>query len=139
MVMEDRFKFRVWAKPHEPTKTEGYYVDDADYMVMTPDGEVQIEYYCDNGYDGYIESFEQDEVIIEQCTGLKDKNGKLIYEGDIFEADVLNSFDGDELIGKRIRGQVAYYTDGTCFTFARYTPFELGQIEVIGNIHEDED
>ena len=41
--MNDRFKFRVWAKPHEPTKTEGYYVDEADYVVSWKDGAYTTE------------------------------------------------------------------------------------------------
>lgn len=53
--MNDRFKFRVWAKPHEQTQTEGYYVDDADFMALFPDGYVEIDYYVDDGYAGRCE------------------------------------------------------------------------------------
>lgn len=129
--MNDRFKFRVWAKPHEPTKTEGYYVDDADYMVMTPDGKVQIEYYCDNGYDGYIDSFKQDEVVIEQCTGLKDKNDKPIFEGDW-----LKTKDGSYCY--------VVWFDG--FWWVKSLPSEAMDLEhaefyreceVVGNIHDN--
>ena len=122
-MSNDRFKFRVWDK-HRKEYVERY--------VIGVDGWA----YClgDVGDDWY-ELIPNEDVIVEQCTGVTDTNGKVIYEGDVFEADVLNSFDGDHLLGKRIRGQVAYYSDGACFTFASYAPINLGQIEVIGTIH----
>ena len=137
--MNDRFKFRFWAKPHEPTKTEGYYVDDADYMVMTPYGKVQIEYYCDNGYAGYIDSFEQDEIIVEQCTGLKDKNGKLIYEGDI----CIPAKDMADNYGEIYRAESGTYSikgkmkNGMEYDFGIY--WHISDYEVVGNIHENEE
>ena len=113
-----RFKFRVWDKENKEYLQEGALLDSRTGNIA-----------------GY---FDGDIFTIEQCTGLVDKNGKLIYAGDVFEATVLNSCDCDENIGKRIRGQVAYFTDNACFTFAAYSPLNLGQIEVIGNIHEME-
>ena len=134
--MTDRFKFRVWDKKNSEYVPDGEMGDV--HCALHRDGTLDCGVAYDDGYAGGIDWVKTEDAVIEQCTGLTDKNGKLIFEGDVFEATVLNSFDGDSMVDKRIRGQVAYFTDGTCFTFAAYAPINLGQIEIIGNIHEME-
>lgn len=65
----DRFKFRVW---------------DNDISAYRQTGTVQL---CSTGepliINGDMHPESIDNVAIEQCTGLRDKNGQLIYEGDV--------------------------------------------------------
>ncbi len=124
----DRFKFRVYVTENDAYPEKVGYVNTDDFYIH-PDGE---ESYFDADYD-FAES------VIEQCTGLKDKNGKLIYEGDIFKATVINSFDGDETLYKTICGQISWCDIEGCFAFARYHPSDLFEIEILGNIHENAD
>lgn len=109
-------KFRVWGK------TEKQY-------IRYPFAWLSI---FDNP-DGW-EIEDNEDLVIEQYTGLKDKNGKEIYEGDIVEYDWY--IIGDKP-AYRVNSVVEFDYKGAMAGNNRL--WKCTNVEVVGNIHENKE
>jgi uncharacterized phage protein (TIGR01671 family) len=131
--MEDRFKFRIWDKFCETWLTD---------FAINQDGEI-------NRFFNNKEALKR-RFVLMQCTGLKDKNGKLIYEGDIFRTT--EGCRGKEyscyLVVKYSEGcyslDGSYTTSGNTVKFVNYdlrdVTWDLQDselFELVGNIYEN--
>ena len=121
-------KFRVWDEI-----TKSYFIESH---------KVQMRVYSTKNVSishlGLVPLLEQ---VIEQFTGLVDKNGKEIYENDLIKAVGKNVVD-DTL-------SVVFKNGAFCLKLGQESQpffnddydidFTLSHIEVIGNIHENGD
>lgn len=128
-------KFRAW----DSSSYKRMYQPDE---VMVGNGDIWIidEDSCDN------EWIVNNDLHLMQSTGLRDKNGKEIFEGDIIRTNAFSCIVG---LGKYTHfedentqiTEIGFYLSFLNVDQATYAPFEKcywDNCEVIGNIYENE-
>ena len=127
-----KIKFRAWSKHDKQMMYRGVY--DINWYAT--------EYNDENGCHCLrpIKSDDRHSLELMQYTGLKDKNGKEIYEKDIIndtkfdeKAEILFKDGG---FGFKLIPEKEHY-DFIAFSGHSYLKQILETFEIIGNIHEN--
>jgi uncharacterized phage protein (TIGR01671 family) len=110
-------KFRVW----DSKEAE---------MVLDPQATEILLRHNMGSYNKPNSAYKPEELIVMQYTGLKDKNGKEIYEGDVCK-------DSEEHTIGRIKSHPGYFSFMGCVMGIDMLDQGNIKLEVIGNIYEN--
>lgn len=149
--MSRKIKFRVWNK-----RDGGNMIGPREYLgwddVLTPldfmaiyKSNINHDYFGLN-FSEYFENYCKDNFVVMQYTGLKDKNNKEIYEGDILlhrwsgedsfvAVEWMNNYNGEMDCPILSDRWVYRYLEVNNY-YPLYT-YRANKMEIIGNILEN--
>lgn len=132
--MQDRVNYRFW--------------DTKERVMLDWDCMCQTAFNCTRKEGNEIQRYglmyfvftTPQRFIPLQCTGLRDKNGKLIFEGDIVHKS------GSKFNGEKIISEIEWCETSAHFVYSDYIGIggshefrtgTAGKMEVLGNIYEN--
>ena len=135
--MEDRYLFKA-KRVNNGEWVQGYYVkglnmyDKEVHLIFEPN----TMFYSSGETDGW---YKVDPTTICRCTGLKDKNGKLIWENDICDRkeqypEIVKYFNGDWTLDY---SYTSHKESVGCYCNLGFYAEERKCVEVIGNIFDN--
>lgn len=131
--MEDRFTFRAWNIAQKRYMEDLRLIGFGELNTFREVEEAELDKY---GQPQHYTVYEEDEVVLEQCTGLKDKNGKLIYEGDLIKSP--NNSNLLEVIWEESSWHTKEYKPNWKNELILDSLVAFYGVEIVGNIHEKE-
>jgi hypothetical protein len=114
-------KFRAWDKKKKIM---------AEVLTLIHNGRVEVSIQD----SGPFLWREVEDIEIMQYTGIKDKNGKEVYEGDVFSP---NKYWKNSVIAWMDSGRYMLIKNHGCIEISTSDGFCLEEHEIIGNLYEN--
>ena len=118
-------KFRAWLKKEQKMDN---YIDHISWL--------EDELYCIG--DGITYMVSAEDLVLMQSTGLRDKNGKEIFEGDVVrQVRTQPTTENETITGVVTMIEGAWLIMNDCEQLASYLWSETDENEIIGNVYEN--
>lgn len=128
-MSRDDLGFRIWDCVENRYRGAG----GDEIFMLTPDGE--LVYWSVR--DGKHHSADKGRFVVERCTGLKDKDGTLIYEGDVLEMKrhvFLEEFKVERYAVEYSKVLARWRLGKSCI----YLNTDIAaECKIVGNVHEN--